>query len=270
MAGRTGPGRKEQGTGMGGDGRPHGRKDGRGHGRVVVDGAGDGEGEEEAGRGGEQGRTTGDEARSGAKGPTGRGEGRGGGHTAGVPGLQVEREGSGEGEGAKGGEGMAAGKATAAPKDGGQGLRGEEGGHVPGEQEGAQEGVLRLMATKQQVARRSRVQRQKEYGQKDVLKGRPLRRGVVVRLFERSPKKPNSANRRVALVRRSGSQDRTVAHIPGEGHTLQEHARVLLRGGRVKDLPGVRYRVVRGALDRVGVPKRVTSRSKYGTPRLNG
>ena len=88
-----------------------------------------------------------------------------------------------------------------------------------------------------------------------------------MRLRERSPKKPNSANRKVAVVRRSGSTERTVAYIPGVGHTLQEHARVLLRGGRIKDLPGVRYRVVRGALDRLGVPKRVTSRSKYGTPR---
>lgn len=87
-----------------------------------------------------------------------------------------------------------------------------------------------------------------------------------MKVYQRSPKKPNSANRWVARVRVSGGR-RVVAHIPGEGNSLQEHASVLLRGGRVKDLPGVQHRVVRGALDCVGVTGRKTARSKYGTPR---
>ena len=98
------------------------------------------------------------------------------------------------------------------------------------------------------------------------LKGSPQRRGVCTRVFTHTPKKPNSALRKVARVRLSSGQEVT-AYIPGEGHNLQEHSIVLVRGGRVKDLPGVRYHIVRGALDAAGVEKRRVSRSKYGVKR---
>ncbi len=96
------------------------------------------------------------------------------------------------------------------------------------------------------------------------LKGSPQRRGVCTRVYTTTPKKPNSALRKVARVRISGGIEVT-AYIPGEGHNLQEHSVVLVRGGRVKDLPGVRYKVVRGALDTLGVNDRKQGRSKYGT-----
>ncbi|MGC9366240.1 MAG: 30S ribosomal protein S12 [bacterium] len=92
----------------------------------------------------------------------------------------------------------------------------------------------------------------------------PQRRGVCVRVYTTSPKKPNSALRKVARVRLSNGYEVT-AYIPGEGHNLQEHSTVLIRGGRVKDLPGVRYHVVRGILDSAGVEGRNQSRSHYGT-----
>ena len=98
------------------------------------------------------------------------------------------------------------------------------------------------------------------------LVGCPQRRGVCTRVYTTTPKKPNSALRKVARVRLTTSQEVT-AYIPGEGHNLQEHSVVLIRGGRVKDLPGVRYHVVRGPLDISGVEKRNQSRSKYGTKR---
>jgi len=91
----------------------------------------------------------------------------------------------------------------------------------------------------------------------------PQRRGVCLQVKTTTPKKPNSALRKVARVRLSNKQEGT-AYIPGEGHNLQEHSVVLIRGGKVKDLPGVRYHVVRGALDAAGVAKRNQSRSKYG------
>ena len=94
----------------------------------------------------------------------------------------------------------------------------------------------------------------------------PQRRGVCVRVFTQTPKKPNSALRKVARVRLTNSIEVT-SYIPGEGHNLQEHSLVLIRGGRVKDLPGVRYHVVRGTLDTVGVSGRKKSRSKYGAKR---
>ena len=94
----------------------------------------------------------------------------------------------------------------------------------------------------------------------------PQRRGVCVRVFTQTPKKPNSALRKVARVRLTNGIEVT-SYIPGEGHNLQEHSLVLLRGGRVKDLPGVRYHVVRGTLDTVGVQGRKQGRSKYGTKR---
>jgi len=94
----------------------------------------------------------------------------------------------------------------------------------------------------------------------------PQRRGVCTRVFTVTPKKPNSALRKVARVRLTNQMEVTV-YIPGEGHNLQEHSRVLIRGGRVKDLPGVRYHVVRGTLDAVGVQGRKQGRSKYGAKR---
>lgn len=92
----------------------------------------------------------------------------------------------------------------------------------------------------------------------------PQRRGVCTRVYTTTPKKPNSALRKVAKVRLTNGYE-VIAYIPGEGHNLQEHSIVLLRGGRVKDLPGVRYHIVRGALDTAGVNDRKNSRSKYGT-----
>lgn len=92
----------------------------------------------------------------------------------------------------------------------------------------------------------------------------PQKKGVCFRVYTRTPKKPNSALRKVAKIRLTNSVE-IIAYIPGEGHTLQEHSVVLIRGGRVKDLPGVKYKVVRGILDLQGVAKRKQSRSKYGT-----
>ena len=98
------------------------------------------------------------------------------------------------------------------------------------------------------------------------LKGSPQRRGVCTRVYTTTPKKPNSALRKVARVRLTNGIEVT-CYIPGEGHNLQEHSIVLIRGGRVKDLPGVRYHVVRGTLDAVGVEGRRQGRSKYGAKR---
>ena len=98
------------------------------------------------------------------------------------------------------------------------------------------------------------------------LKGSPQRRGVCTRVYTTTPKKPNSALRKVARVRLSSGVEVT-AYIPGVGHNLQEHSIVLIRGGRVKDLPGVRYHVIRGTLDSVGVADRKQGRSKYGAKR---
>jgi small subunit ribosomal protein S12 len=94
----------------------------------------------------------------------------------------------------------------------------------------------------------------------------PQRRGVCIQVMTRTPKKPNSALRKVAKVRLTNGQE-VIAYIPGEGHNLQEHSIVLVRGGRVKDLPGVRYHIVRGTLDSLGVDGRRRSRSKYGAKR---
>ncbi|HBL52470.1 MAG: 30S ribosomal protein S12 [Candidatus Blackburnbacteria bacterium RIFCSPHIGHO2_02_FULL_39_13] len=97
----------------------------------------------------------------------------------------------------------------------------------------------------------------------------PFKRGVVLQVRTMTPRKPNSALRKVARVRLSNKQEVT-AYIPGEGHNLAEHAIVLVRGGRVKDLPGVKYHIVRGKYDTGGVEKRQTSRSKYGAKRSKG
>ena len=96
------------------------------------------------------------------------------------------------------------------------------------------------------------------------LKSCPQKRGVCTRVYTTTPKKPNSALRKVARVRLTNGIEVT-AYIPGEGHNLQEHSIVLIRGGRVKDLPGVRYHIIRGTLDSAGVEDRKNSRSKYGT-----
>jgi small subunit ribosomal protein S12 len=99
-----------------------------------------------------------------------------------------------------------------------------------------------------------------------VKKGNPQKRGVCTQVRTTTPKKPNSALRKVARVRLSNGMEVT-AYIPGEGHNLQEHSVVLVRGGRIRDLPGVRYHIVRGALDSTGVDRRKRGRSKYGTKR---
>lgn len=98
------------------------------------------------------------------------------------------------------------------------------------------------------------------------LDNNPFRRGVCVQVMTRTPKKPNSAIRKVAKVRLTNGNE-VISYIPDEGHNLQEHSIVLVRGGRVKDLPGVRYHIVRGTLDATGVEKRRRSRSKYGVKR---
>ena len=101
------------------------------------------------------------------------------------------------------------------------------------------------------------------------LQASPQKRGVCTRVYTTTPKKPNSALRKVAKVRLTNGFE-VIGYIPGEGHNLQEHSVVMIRGGRVKDLPGVRYHVVRGTLDSVGVAGRSQSRSKYGTKRAKG
>lgn len=106
-------------------------------------------------------------------------------------------------------------------------------------------------------------------GKSPALKKCPQRRGVCTKVYTTTPKKPNSAIRKVAKVRLTSGIE-VIAYIPGEGHNLQEHSVVLVRGGRVKDLPGVRYHIVRGALDTTGVTKRRQSRSLYGSKRPKG
>lgn len=118
------------------------------------------------------------------------------------------------------------------------------------------------MPTVQQLVRNGRRGRPKRK-KSPALKGSPQRRGVCTRVYTTTPKKPNSALRKVCRVRLTTGSEVT-AYIPGEGHNLQEHSIVLVRGGRVKDLPGVRYKVVRGALDAAPVRDRKQSRSRYG------
>ena len=118
------------------------------------------------------------------------------------------------------------------------------------------------MPTIQQLVRNGRQAKFRKE-KTPALKGAPQRRGVCTRVYTATPKKPNSALRKVARVRLSTGMEVT-AYIPGEGHNLQEHSIVLVRGGRVKDLPGVRYKIVRGTLDASGVDKRRQARSRYG------
>ena len=121
------------------------------------------------------------------------------------------------------------------------------------------------MPTINQLVRKGRKQIKKKTTA-PALKGCPQKRGVCTRVYTTTPKKPNSALRKVARVRLTNQMEVT-SYIPGEGHNLQEHSVVLIRGGRVKDLPGVRYHIVRGTLDAVGVQERRQGRSKYGTKR---
>ncbi|MDP8265500.1 MAG: 30S ribosomal protein S12 [Candidatus Aceula meridiana] len=121
------------------------------------------------------------------------------------------------------------------------------------------------MPTIQQLIRKSRKLKSKK-GKSPALMNCPQRRGVCLQVKTMTPKKPNSALRKIARVRLSNKMEVT-SYIPGEGHNLQEHSIVLVRGGRVKDLPGVRYHIVRGTLDTTGVKGRKQSRSKYGAKR---
>ncbi|HEY5891100.1 MAG TPA: 30S ribosomal protein S12 [Acidimicrobiia bacterium] len=119
------------------------------------------------------------------------------------------------------------------------------------------------MPTIEQLVRQGRKPKVKK-SKAIALGGAPQRRGVCTRVYTVTPKKPNSALRKVCRVRLSNGQEVT-AYIPGEGHNLQEHSMVLIRGGRVRDLPGVRYKVIRGALDASGVNDRKQARSRYGS-----
>ena len=121
------------------------------------------------------------------------------------------------------------------------------------------------MPTLNQLVRKGRIRIRRKTSA-PALKSAPQKRGFCTRVYTSTPKKPNSALRKVARVRLTNNVEVT-AYIPGEGHNLQEHSIVLVRGGRVKDLPGVRYHIVRGTLDASGVEKRAQSRSKYGTKR---
>ena len=118
------------------------------------------------------------------------------------------------------------------------------------------------MPTINQLIRQGREQRAFK-SKTPIMEGSPQKRGVCLSVTTTTPKKPNSALRKIARVRLTNKQE-GVVYIPGEGHNLQEHSSVLIRGGRVRDLPGVRYHIIRGALDTAGVAKRGQARSKYG------
>ena len=121
------------------------------------------------------------------------------------------------------------------------------------------------MPTIQQLIRKPRKPKPQR-SKTPALKGNPQRRGVCTRVYTTTPKKPNSALRKVAKVRLTNGFE-VIGYIPGEGHNLQEHSVVMIRGGRVKDLPGVRYHILRGVLDTQGVKNRKQRRSKYGAKR---
>jgi small subunit ribosomal protein S12 len=130
------------------------------------------------------------------------------------------------------------------------------------------EEIAGRMPTIQQLVRKGR-QDKIDKTKTPALKGSPQRRGVCTRVYTTTPKKPNSALRKVARVRLT-SQIEVTAYIPGVGHNLQEHSIVLVRGGRVKDLPGVRYKIIRGSLDTQGVRNRKQARSRYGAKKEKG
>ena len=117
-----------------------------------------------------------------------------------------------------------------------------------------------LLLGTQQRTRKTRMREKKT----PALKGSPQKRGVCMRVYTKTPKKPNSAIRKIAKIRLSNTRE-IIAYIPGEGHNLQEHSVVLVRGGRVKDMPGIKYKVIRGVLDAQGLKQRKQGRSKYGT-----
>lgn len=121
------------------------------------------------------------------------------------------------------------------------------------------------MPTINQLIRKGR-ERLKSKSKSPALGGNPQKRGVCIRVSTMTPKKPNSALRKIARVRLTNGSEVT-SYIPGEGHNLQEHSVVLVRGGRVKDLPGIRYKIIRGALDAQGVENRKKARSRYGVKR---
>jgi small subunit ribosomal protein S12 len=122
------------------------------------------------------------------------------------------------------------------------------------------------MPTYNQLCKKKRIKK-KKINKTPALQGCPQKKGLCTKLVVRTPKKPNSALRKLVKLRLSNAK-RVYAYIPGEGHNLQEYSTVLMRGGRVKDLPGVKYHLVRGKLDFLGLKNRKTSRSKYGTKSL--
>ena len=124
------------------------------------------------------------------------------------------------------------------------------------------------MATIKQLVLQNFRKKKKKKEKTPSLNGNPQQKGVCVKVYTRTPKKPNSALRKVAKIKLS-NQKKLEAYIPGEGHTLQQYSVVLLRGGRVPDLPGVKYHIIRGKYDFPGVKNRKTSRSKYGTKKTN-
>jgi small subunit ribosomal protein S12 len=132
-------------------------------------------------------------------------------------------------------------------------------------QESTDKGEEYFMPTINQLIRKGRVP-QKAKSKVPAMEQNPQKRGVCTRVYTTTPKKPNSALRKVAKIRLTNSRE-VISYIPGEGHNLQEHSVVLIRGGRVRDLPGVRYHVLRGVLDTQGVKDRKQSRSKYGAKR---
>nr|YP_008816164.1 ribosomal protein S12 [Roya obtusa]YP_009755752.1 ribosomal protein S12 [Roya anglica]AGZ90388.1 ribosomal protein S12 [Roya obtusa]QIQ22991.1 ribosomal protein S12 [Roya anglica] len=120
------------------------------------------------------------------------------------------------------------------------------------------------MPTINQLIRNGRKSKKNSYFRTRALNQCPQKQGVCIRVYTRTPKKPNSALRKVAKVRLTNKSE-IIAYIPGEGHNLQEHSIVMIRGGRVKDLPGVKYHCIRGIKDLQGIPNRKNARSKYGT-----
>jgi small subunit ribosomal protein S12 len=119
------------------------------------------------------------------------------------------------------------------------------------------------MVTINQLVQKNRIKKKRSI-KRPALEKNPQKKGVCIRVLTRTPKKPNSALRKLALIRLSNKK-RIYGYIPGEGHTLQEHSVVLVRGGRVKDLPGIKYKIVRGVFDFEGLKNRRQARSKYGT-----
>jgi small subunit ribosomal protein S12 len=122
------------------------------------------------------------------------------------------------------------------------------------------------MPTINQLARIPRTNKKRQ-NKVPALQGCPQKKGVVIKVLTRTPRKPNSAIRKITRIRLLSNRKRVVAYIPGEGHTLQQYSTVLIRGGRVKDLPGVKYHLIRGVLDFVPLKNRKTARSKYGVKR---